>query len=147
MLGYVLKGCDIVPPNVAEEDLQYGDWLRASPLKSHRGNAEAEIKEETKLHLAFQKCRESSKARQKLSFVDGRLPTPIHAIEIARHRADDVVAREMVVDAEMELVLGNKASKHKFEYTVSLKSSECKLRVVDDGEVTESVSVMAATAT
>jgi len=38
---------------MAKEDLQYGDWLLASPLKSHRRNAEAAIKEEAKLFLVF----------------------------------------------------------------------------------------------
>ncbi|KAJ8443408.1 hypothetical protein Cgig2_024185 [Carnegiea gigantea] len=52
-VGHVLRGCDIVDRNIEEDLLQYGNWLRASPLKSCRRNAAAEIKEEKKLYLAF----------------------------------------------------------------------------------------------
>jgi len=55
MLGHVLNGCSIVDSDTAEESLQYGDWLRASPLKSRRRNADAELREEAKLFLAFRK--------------------------------------------------------------------------------------------
>ena len=68
MLGHVTKGCGLYNPSVAESDFQYGDWLRASPMKSRRRGAEAEIREERKLYLAFRSEQQVAKARLKLNF-------------------------------------------------------------------------------
>jgi len=51
-----------------EEDMQYGSWLRASPIKSRRRNAEGELQEERKLLLAFKNRKAGSCAKAKLDF-------------------------------------------------------------------------------
>lgn len=38
-LGYVLASCDLVQTTEDDTNLQYGVWLGASSLKSHRRNA------------------------------------------------------------------------------------------------------------
>ncbi|KAJ8434388.1 hypothetical protein Cgig2_014235 [Carnegiea gigantea] len=45
-LGHVYKGCVLFDPIVPENDLQYGSWLRASPLKPRGKTAEADRLEE-----------------------------------------------------------------------------------------------------
>jgi len=66
-LGHVLKGCDLVDEGSDVSSLQYGAWLRASPLKSRRRNAETELLEERRLFLAF-KGTGGADAKKKLSF-------------------------------------------------------------------------------
>ena len=68
MLGHVTKGCGLYNPSVAVSDFQYGDWLRASPMKSRRRGSEAEIREERKLYLAFRSEQQVAKTRLKLNF-------------------------------------------------------------------------------
>ena len=46
MLGHVTKGCGLYNPSLSGTELQYGDWLRASPMQARRREAEAEIWEE-----------------------------------------------------------------------------------------------------
>ncbi|KAJ8428090.1 hypothetical protein Cgig2_024802 [Carnegiea gigantea] len=114
MLGHVLNGCDVVDSDTAEENLQYGDWLWASPLKLRRRNADAEIKEEAKLFLAFWKNRDGCQARQRLPFGDGRMPTPA-LVAVHSHQGADDGSNNMIVDEHMALVLGNEASKRKLD--------------------------------
>ncbi|KAJ8444308.1 hypothetical protein Cgig2_019866 [Carnegiea gigantea] len=61
-LGHVLINCDMVSKTEEESDLQYGVWLRASPLKSLRRNVETELLEEQKSYTAFKNKTQSSKA-------------------------------------------------------------------------------------
>jgi len=126
MIGHVLKGCYTTNPNTDEEDLQHRDWLRALPLKSHRRNAEAEIKEETKLYLAFRKSRKRSEACQKLSFVDDQRSTREPPAGVASRNSHDAGSSEMVMNEESEFILGNKASKYKFEDTVTSRDVELR---------------------
>ncbi|KAJ8426111.1 hypothetical protein Cgig2_031778 [Carnegiea gigantea] len=50
-----------------EAELQYGGWIRASPLKSRRRNAKEELQEECKLFLAFRNGKGETKMK-KLEF-------------------------------------------------------------------------------
>ncbi|KAJ8438976.1 LOW QUALITY PROTEIN: hypothetical protein Cgig2_018887 [Carnegiea gigantea] len=65
LLDHVYLRCDSYNPQSDEALLQYGEWLRASPLKSRRRSTEAEMREEKKLYLAF---KSSNKVRVKLTF-------------------------------------------------------------------------------
>lgn len=47
-LGHLLKGCDTIDAEEDDPNLQHGTWLRASPLKSWRRNAESDLLEEKK---------------------------------------------------------------------------------------------------
>ncbi|KAJ8437316.1 hypothetical protein Cgig2_015047 [Carnegiea gigantea] len=51
-LGHVLKGCETVEAEEGDLDLQYGAWLRASPMKSRRRNMESQLAEEKRLFRA-----------------------------------------------------------------------------------------------
>ncbi|KAJ8427602.1 hypothetical protein Cgig2_020728 [Carnegiea gigantea] len=53
MIGRLHKGCDMYDDEVEEDELQYGSWLRASPLRSRRGSAKVEMQEEHKLMVAY----------------------------------------------------------------------------------------------
>ena len=48
-LGHVLAAYDLVEAEEGHSNLQYGAWLRASPLKSRRRSAETELAEEKKV--------------------------------------------------------------------------------------------------
>jgi len=53
-LGHVLKGCDVVADTDLDvSELQYGEWLQASPVKSKKHNADSERQEEQRLFEAF----------------------------------------------------------------------------------------------
>ena len=67
-LGHGFKSCDFFSEGVSEDELQYGSWLRASPLKSRRRNNEADLLEERKLMAAYRQRRESGATRTKLVF-------------------------------------------------------------------------------
>ena len=66
-LGHVLKNCDGGVLVEGDGELQYGAWLRASPLKSRRRNAETEILEEIRLFLAL-KSKGGHDVKTKLVF-------------------------------------------------------------------------------
>ena len=70
-LGHVLAGCDTVHLEEDASNLQYGTWLRASPLKSRRRNAETELHKEKRLYMAFSSKATHSKTRTKLTFDNG----------------------------------------------------------------------------
>ncbi|KAJ8435037.1 LOW QUALITY PROTEIN: hypothetical protein Cgig2_027246 [Carnegiea gigantea] len=72
-LDHVYLGCDLYNPQCDETKLQYGEWLRPSPLKPRTRSVEADIKEEKKLFLVFKHSKTGSKARIKLNF-DGPVP-------------------------------------------------------------------------
>ena len=67
-LGHGYKSCELFSEEMMEEDLQYGSWLRASPLKSRRRNNEADLLEERKLMAAYRQRRDGSSVRTKLVF-------------------------------------------------------------------------------
>ena len=68
MLRHVTKGCALYNPNLSDSELQYGDWLRASPMKSRRRGVEAKITEERKLYIAFRSEQQVPRARLQLTF-------------------------------------------------------------------------------
>ncbi|KAJ8447861.1 hypothetical protein Cgig2_011996 [Carnegiea gigantea] len=51
--GVMVKAREVLDPETPASELQYGAWLRASPLKSHRRNAKSELAEERHLFTAF----------------------------------------------------------------------------------------------
>ncbi|KAJ8426113.1 hypothetical protein Cgig2_031780 [Carnegiea gigantea] len=65
--GRVCNNCKLFNPAVPEAVLQYGGWIRASPLKSKRLNAKEELQEEFKLFLAFRNGKGETKMK-KLEF-------------------------------------------------------------------------------
>ncbi|KAJ8446595.1 hypothetical protein Cgig2_019748 [Carnegiea gigantea] len=76
-------GSWVIPQNLARivilirtsvGELQYGAWLRASPLKSHRRNVETELAEERRLFTASRNRRPSHTSRIKLTFIESPLP-------------------------------------------------------------------------
>jgi len=67
-LGHVVSGCDMATDVVDESNLQYGEWLRRSPIKSRRILNAAAKQEEKQLFLAYRSGYSSSKAKAKLSF-------------------------------------------------------------------------------
>jgi len=70
ILGYTLKAYAVIDLENPACELQYGAWLRASPIKSRRRNAEMEMAEE--LFTAFRTHRTNLAARKKLVFNDGK---------------------------------------------------------------------------
>ena len=54
---------------------------------------------------------------------------------VSGRNSHDVRSSKMVVGEERELVLGNEASKRKFEDTITSWDGEYQLRVVDIGEI------------
>ena len=66
-LGRVYNNCELINPTVPEAQLQYGGWIRASPLKSRRCNAKEQLQEECKLFLAFGNGKGEAKMK-KLEF-------------------------------------------------------------------------------
>ncbi|KAJ8445588.1 hypothetical protein Cgig2_012476 [Carnegiea gigantea] len=76
-LGHVLPGYDCVDSKMEEEKLQYGDWLRASLVKSKRRNADAEKLEEKKLFMAFQKKKGCAKGKDQAD-LPGNLGSKLH---------------------------------------------------------------------
>ncbi|KAJ8428738.1 hypothetical protein Cgig2_019031 [Carnegiea gigantea] len=66
--SHTLKVCEVIDPETSASDLQYGAWLRASPMKSRRRNAEMELAEERRLFTAFRTQRTSKGAWKKLGF-------------------------------------------------------------------------------
>ena len=68
LLGHSFKSCEHYVDGMEEEDIQYGSWLRASPIKSRRRNAEGEMQEERKLLMAYKNRKGGSGAKAKLDF-------------------------------------------------------------------------------
>ena len=71
VLGHTLKTCEAVDPATPACELQYGAWLRASPMKSCRRNAEMELAEERRLFTAFRSQRTGDSTRKRLIFSSG----------------------------------------------------------------------------
>lgn len=62
-MGHVLRECKEVDLDTHDEVLQYGPWLRGSPLKSRRRNVEARIQDEHRLFEAFRKNKKACSTR------------------------------------------------------------------------------------
>ena len=68
LLGHTYQNCERYDERQEEEGMQYGSWLRASPLKPRRRSAEIEQQEEKRLLLAYRAQREGKGARARLDF-------------------------------------------------------------------------------
>jgi len=108
-VGHVLKAWDEVDPDTPAEALQYGPWLRGSPLKSRRRNAEPELHEERRLFEAFRRSKAHSKARHKLVF--DAIPNPT----ICAVGGSDDATTQMLVDEDPILSVSNEIFKRKLE--------------------------------
>jgi len=124
MLGHVTKGCNLYNPSLSESEFQYGDWLRASPMKSHRRGAEAEIREERKLYLAFQSEKQMSRACIKLNFNKG---PPQSVATLSKEIA--AASQYMGVDAMDIAVPGNEVSKRRLGGSDMVRGTE-EIRIV-----------------
>ena len=51
MLDHVYASCTLYNPPTDEIELQYGDWMRSSPLKSRGRAVVSDLKEEKRLYL------------------------------------------------------------------------------------------------
>ena len=85
-VGHTITGRDMVDGDVDESELQYGEWLRAFPIKSKRRNAKVEKQEEKqeekKLFMAFRMNKDASKAKTRLLFLreDYSTTPPVKAV-------------------------------------------------------------------
>jgi len=68
MLDHLYAGCPLYNPQVSEATLQYGDWLRSSPLKSRSRAASSEMKEDKQLYQTFCQSKAGTKVRAQLDF-------------------------------------------------------------------------------
>ncbi|KAJ8448892.1 hypothetical protein Cgig2_030748 [Carnegiea gigantea] len=125
-LGHVLKGCDTIIADDGDPNLQYGAWLRASPLKSRRRFAEEELLEEKKFFTAFQKKSYQGNARTKLVFDN---PT-YDSITIGAGASDR--AMSMVVDKMDVIVPINEVFKRKQEDVNLPKGDARKTKAIRD---------------
>ena len=120
-LGHSYKNCDQFVEGMAEDDLQYGSWLRASPLRSRIRSAEAEIQEERKLMLAFRQGKEGRPVRTKLVFNSGK--------DIISHR-DAGESAYMLVDSEEAVIPSGEVFKRKLVEGGPVGDVE-KIRVIE----------------
>ena len=108
-LGHDFKSCDLFLEGTSEDDLQYGGWLRASPLKSRRRNNEVELQEERRLLLAYKNRKEGRDTRTKLVF------RSLH--EVGSQEGGGSGSR-MMIDSEGVAVPGGDVTKRKLsEYS------------------------------
>ncbi|KAJ8446368.1 hypothetical protein Cgig2_019261 [Carnegiea gigantea] len=110
-LGRTLKGCKIVDAKEDDPGLQYGAWLKASPLKNRRRNAESELNAERELCLPpLQVCT-------KLLFTD---PAFEKTGEPSKP-PENTASASMLTDEDSPIVLGSEAFKRKQDDVPPLK--------------------------
>jgi len=120
-LSHSYKSCEQFAEGMVEEDLQYGSWLRASPLKSRRRNAEVELQEERRLILAYKNKKEGSAVRTKLFFSN-------HMNEAVQSEGGELA--NMMIDGGAAITPSGEVFKRKLIET-SLKGELEKIRVVE----------------
>jgi len=140
--GHVLSSCDLYKVVDDESDLQYEDWLRGSPIKPRRRNAEALKQEKRQLSLAYRNGNTLGLSKKKLVF-DGphNKSTPSLTQERDSPRLDDMVVKDAQVPQP-----GNDASTRKLIYQGKAPSGEQKARLISDVEVSSEVLVLAEVA-
>lgn len=106
--------------------------MKASPLKFHRRNAEAEIQEEKKKFLAYRN-KGGAKARTRPDFGDSSSSTVIN-IDGDDGRQEQLA--QMVIDEGTVVCVRSKASKRMLEEDKEGKGIE-KMRVFEDDNETE----------
>ena len=124
-LGHVLSSFDLYREVVDESDLQYGDWLRGSPIKPLRRNAEAIKQEERRLFLAYRSGNSSDTSKKKLVF-------------------DSTAVDVMAVDKDRVIQPGNEAFKCKLIDRGKSPNGERKTRLVSDEDNLTPVSAEVA---
>jgi len=129
-LGHVLKGCDLTVEDSDGAGLQYGSWLRASPLRSKRRNAEEELLEERRLFLSLRD--KAGAARKRLSFG-------------VQTSASSTQRTAMAIDEQVTVVPGNEILKRKMGEGSHSAGSD-KLRIVETPGCTVPNHLMAETA-
>jgi len=120
-LGHGYKSCEHFSDGMMEDELQYGSWLRASPLKSRRRNNEAELLEERKLLAAYRQRRDGSTTRTKLVFSS---PSGDGSLDAGRGGA------QMLIDSEGITTPSGDAFKRKLTEIKRVGDTE-KVRIVE----------------
>jgi len=124
-LGHVLKGCDTIQAEESNSNLQYGAWLRASLLKSHRLQADIEILEETKLFSSLHKSRSQPTVRIKLLFNN-----PPHAAATNCNDGLDILnSAAMTVNTAVPVIVGTETFKRKQDDILPREGTDRKIRV------------------
>jgi len=125
-LGHVLAACDLVEAEEGHSNLQYGACLRASPLKSQRCSAEAELAEEKKLFSVFNSRGAPPKAKAKLHFDN----PPSLGEPTGGEPAGDFHSSVMLIDNITPVVLGGEVFKQKQDDTPLTNSADRKVRIL-----------------
>jgi len=102
--------------------MQYGSWLRASPLKSRRRSAEIEHQEEKKLLLAYRLQKEGKGARYRLDFTSSD-----HAAQ--KGEGGHV---QMMIDNEEVVIPSGEFTKRRL-LGKNIEGEYDKIRVMDGG--------------
>jgi len=89
MLGHIYHRCELYNPDVPESDLQYGLWLRATPIKKKARDHERKILQERHRLLGLQDGKQNSKAKMRLEFDKGG-PTEMHIDKIPIEVGGDI---------------------------------------------------------
>ena len=127
-LGHVLKGCDEVEAEEDDPNLQYGTWLRASPLKSKCRNAASELMEEKRLFQAFHNKKLMPKIRSKLTF-----DSPADIIKLPNSETNTSGnTSSMQIDDVVTLSTSGKVFKHKQVDANLPPGDDRKVRLVEE---------------
>ncbi|KAJ8429883.1 hypothetical protein Cgig2_014163 [Carnegiea gigantea] len=110
-LGHVYARCDKFEEDSQEEDLQYGGWLRASPMKGRGCNAKAELMEERKFSEAFRNKKATGKVKTKLKFDKPKMSTPSESLP----QGNAGYSSSLMVIDEGALIATNDLFKRKLE--------------------------------
>ena len=102
--------------------MQYGSWLRASPLKPRRRSAEIEQQEEKRLLLAYRAQREGKGARARLDFNTSTLGAQKGVGGHAR----------MIIDNEEVVIPSGEFTKRRL-LGKNIEGEYDKIRVMDGG--------------
>jgi len=125
-LGHVLAAYDLVEAEEGHSNLQYGAWLRASPLKSRRRSAETELAEEKKVFSAFHNRGAHPKAKAKLHFDN----PPFLGEPAGGELTGDSHPSVMLIDNITPVVLGGEVFKRKQDDNPLANSVDRKVRIL-----------------
>ena len=133
LLGHTYRSCGLFEEGMEEDELQYGSWLRASPLKSRRRNTDLEQQEEKRLLLAYRNRKEGGGVRTKLDFKLGAEDTK--RLEGGR--------MDMMVDNEGTAIPSGAASKRRL-LGLSAGGSSTTVRMGEGSNSSTNTSFMRA---
>lgn len=100
----MLRNCEEIDPKTPAEQLQYGNWMKASPMKTKKRGAETELQEERKLYMSLKGSGSQTKAKQKLNFVTSRVPT-VSSHKSSTHNKED--GGKGMTETDMEINVGS----------------------------------------